>query len=318
MTGAVIGLHHVTAVSKNITGNVDFYTRILGLRLVKKTVNFDQPSHYHLYFGDERGRPGSVLTLFLHTDLQSGRIGGGQATITSFAVPPDALPFWRRRLRQTAARHVIDETLSDEKRSVFQDPDGLLFALVETEDERVPWLTSNIGSDVAIRGLHGVTLAQQSTARMPEILVDVLGYEQVNVERIGNGHHLRFALPGTKAASIIDVQIDANIARGTDGTGTVHHIAFGVEDEATQASLRKQLREVGLQVSDQRDRTYFKSIYARSPAGILLEIATAGPGFEFDEPFEKLGTSLCLPEHLEARRQEIEALLPPIPTVNDA
>jgi len=306
----IFGLHHITAISVDAQRNLEFYVKVLGLRLVKRTVNYDDPERYHLVLGDQTGRAGSLITLFPRPSAPRGRHGGGQATITGLSVPTGALSFWRPRLRRAGARHLVDENVHGADRAVFQDPDGLLLALVECEDPRDIVAADGIPETAAIRGLHGVTIAQQSPALLSEILQGVFGFREQTIERIGSARHCRFVLDQPNAGGVIDVQIDANILRGTEGSGTIHHIALGVETEDEQAEFRERLMQAGLHATEAIDRYYFRSVYARTPGGILFEVATRGPGFAIDEPLESLGEMLCLPEHLEPRRAQLLKQLP--------
>ena len=305
----VTGLHHVTATARCAAPCVEFITQVLGLHLVKRTVDFDDPCCHHLYFGDAIGSSGTLLTVLVRTDAAAGRIGSGQATITSFAIPRGALRFWHRRLRGNGAEPVLNDRAWGAARSIVQCPDGLLLGFVECDDKRSPCTNGAIPNDVAIRGIYGVTLAQQSTACLPDILTKVLGFEEAGMERIGTSVHCRYRLAGAVPETNLDVQIDAGFARGHDGTGTVHHIAFSVDDHGALLAVRDSLIRAGLQATDPGDRVYFTSVYARTPGGILLEVATDGPGFCVDEPHERLGRSLCLPQHLEADRTAIERKL---------
>lgn len=306
----VSGLHHITATCGDAEQCRTFVTDGLGLRLVKKTVNFDDPSYFHFYFGDIQGNPGTLVTLLPRADTAQGRIGSGQATITSFSVPEGSLSYWSSRLRAAGASPIVNETVWGEKRSIVQSPTGILLALVESEDNRKAYVNGHVHDDVAVRGICGVTLAQQSTAHLPDILTGVLGFQEIGMERIGSAVHCRFQLSQGDRNTNLDVQIDAGIQRGRDGIGTVHHIAFAVGNEESLISKRNQLTEIGLQPTEVIDRTYFKSVYARTPGGILIELATNGPGFAVDEPHDLLGQKLCLPQHLEPRRTEIEQQLP--------
>ena len=313
MTAVIHGLHHITAITSNVALTKEFFGNVLGLRLVKRSINLDDRKNYHLYFGDEVGRAGTLLTLFPRLNSSKGRIGAGQATIIQLSVPTGALNFWRRRLRAKNCTHIVDETLFGDKRALFQIPDVLLLALVESsKDQRAPWITDDIGESVAVRGLYGVTLAQQSTAHLPDLLTLTLGFVETNAERIGSALQCRFTLPKSDSG-VIDVQVDPNLVRGSEGTGTVHHIAFNAESRDAQSKMRQAFIDAGMLVTDVVDRQYFTSVYARTAGGILFEIATTtGSGFTLDEQRENLGSRLCLPEDIEPQRQEIESALPPL------
>ncbi len=313
MTTFIDGLHHVTAISDDTAATAEFFTNVLGLRLVKKTVNPDDVTGYHLCFGNQLGDAGTLLTLFPRENSHAGRIGAGQATIIQLSVPYGGLRFWRSRLRQNNCNHIVDETLFGDARALFQFPSGLLVAFVECEtDDRMPWQTDDISIDVAIRGLYGVTLAQQSTAHLPKLLTQTLGFVETNVERITTTTQHRFVLPNANAG-VIDVQIDPNMIRGREGTGTIHHVALSVASPKAQLKVRQALIASGMQVTDVIDRDYFTSVSARTPGGILIEITSSKDrGFTIDEPINSLGQHLCLPPHLEHKRTEIERKLPPL------
>ncbi|MEM8977303.1 MAG: VOC family protein, partial [Pseudomonadota bacterium] len=224
MTTIINGLHHVTAISNDAAATGQFFSAVLGLRLVKKTVDHHDIAGYHLCFGNHAGDAGTLLTVFPRENSRTGRIGAGQATIIQLSVPQGALRFWRSRLRQNNCNHIVDETLFGDDRALFQFPSGLLVAFVECDtDDRTPWTTNDINSDVAIRGLYGITLAQQSTAHLPLLLTQTLGYVESNVEQITTTTQHRFVLPNADAG-VIDIQIDPNMIRGREGTGTIHHI----------------------------------------------------------------------------------------------
>lgn len=306
----VTGLHHVTAIAGDPRRNAAFYTQALGQRLVKKTVNFDDPGTYHLYYGDEIGAAGTVMTFFPWANAPQGSVGAGQVSITQYAVPDGALPFWRERLPAMGARLIKDEeVVFGERRAVFADPDGLLLALVETEDSRRPWLAEGVTSDVATRGFHGVTLALSEGGSTAAILQGPLGYAPEGVETVGTGELRRFRRQGGVAA-VVDLHVDASMNRGREGVGTVHHVAFSVPDSAAQDAVRKALLTLGLQVTPQIDRQYFNAIYTRTPGGVLFEVATEDPGFARDEEVARLGETLKLPAQYEAHRDRIEAVLP--------
>ncbi len=311
MTDAVNGLHHVTAIAGDPQRNLDFYAKALGLRFVKKTVNFDDPGAYHLYYGDETGAPGTAMTFFAWPDTRRGRIGAGQVSLTQFAVPAGSLPFWTDRLPRMGAEPVADDAAFGEPRAVFADPDGLRFALVETDDGRAPWTTADVAADVAIRGFRGVTLSLHDAAGAERVLTEVFGYAREAEVAHGNGRMIRLRAAGG-AADVVDLREDASLPVGAEGAGVVHHVAFSVPDRAAQASMRARMAEAGLRVTPQIDRDYFWAIYARVPGGVLFEVATDEPGFTRDEPKDSLGESLRLPAQHEHLRARIEAALPPI------
>lgn len=304
----LLGLHHITAIAGDPRRNVDFYTRVLGLRLVKKTVNFDDPSTYHLYYGDSVGTPGSILTFFPWAGIPSGRPGTGQAYATSFSVPAGSLEFWLQRLK---AHHVTlagaDQRWGDEVLR-FTDPDGLVLELIATSepDARPACSHPEIPADAAIRGFHAVTLAVNHDAPTAALLTQTMGYRELARE----GGRIRFTTGNAGPGTYVDVLVDPSLPRGLQGAGTVHHVAFRTPDDASQATDLAALHDLGLHASPVMDRNYFHSIYYREPAGILFEIATDPPGFAIDEPVESLGQKLMLPPQYESRRAQIEAALP--------
>ncbi|MDX1547099.1 MAG: ring-cleaving dioxygenase [Rhodothermales bacterium] len=293
------GIHHVTAIAGPPQRLVDFYTGVLGLRLVKKTVNFDDPGTYHLYFGDDQGRPGSILTFFPWANAAPGHTGSGMAGATAFAVPPGTLDAWTHRL--AAAGHDVDAPFMrmDERVLALRDPDGLPLELIEAESVR--------GADGhALHGFHGTTLHLAAPEHTARLLTDVFGYAPDGEE----DGRLRFRAAGGDRAALVDL-VPAE-ARGRAGAGTVHHVAFRARDDAEQLAWQEAVRSTGLFVTDVKDRNYFRSIYFREPGGVLFEIATDPPGFTADEDLGALGTSLKLPAWLEPRRAQIEAQLPPL------
>ena len=311
MTETVNGLHHVTAIAGDPQRNLDFYATALGLRFVKKTVNFDDPGTYHLYYGDALGRPGSAMTFFPWPTAPQGRVGAGQVALTQFAAPNGALPFWTERLPRLGARLIAEETVFGEARAVFADPDGLPFAIVETDDPRAPWTTEDIAALVALRGFHGVTLALHDGAGAEGVLTDVFGYARTDEAALGAGRLIRLRV-GDGPAGIVDLHVDPGLAEGRDGAGVVHHVAFSVPDRAAQVAMRERMTAHGLRVTPQIDRDYFWAIYARIPGGVLFEVATDEPGFTADEPAEHLGESLRIPAQHAHLRDRIEAALPPL------
>lgn len=302
------GLHHVTAIGGNPQRNVDFYTRALGLRLVKTTVNFDDPGTYHLYYGDEAGRPGSLLTFFPWREVPSGRRGTGQATTTSFSVPEGSIGWWQRHLADVGVRAEQAVSRDTEDVLLFHDPDGLRLALVAHPqgDPRAPWDTPMVPAEYAIRGLHSVTLSVSHEDATAGMLTDRLGLTPQGRD----GNRYRFAAGDGGPGALVDVLVTPEAPSGLVAGGTVHHVAWRAPDEATQAAWRAELVDSGVQVTSILDRQYFRSIYFREPGGTLLEIATEGSGFDIDEPLLELGKALKLPPWLEPDREQIASALP--------
>jgi len=302
-------LHHVTATVANAREDLEFYTRVLGLRLVKKTVNFDNPRVYHFYYGDEVGTPSTIMTTFPYSGwgVREGRKGAGQITATSFSVPPGGLAFWRERLPREG-RAVKDLPLRfGEAGLALEDPSGLVIELLEAAgDHRSPWLGGGVPEEAALQGVHAVTLRVRRSAPTEEFLRSVLGFREVGRQ----GATTRMATGRGGPGAQVDVVEDTDSPEAVNGLGTVHHVAFAVADEAAQLRVREELAARGVHVTEVRDRQYFRSIYFREPGGILYEIATAGPGFTLDEEPARLGEALKLPPWEEQRREEIEAGLP--------
>ncbi|MDX2080225.1 MAG: ring-cleaving dioxygenase [Terrimicrobiaceae bacterium] len=298
------GLHHVTAIASDPVANVRFYTEILGLRLVKKTVNFDDPGTYHLYFGDAAGSPGTILTFFPFEDARRGVPGVGQATAFAFCVPSGTLEKWRDRLQGFGATEPVERF--GERLLTFHDPDGFLIELVEssTETSVTPWNASPVPSEIALQGFHGVTLSLEAAERTGDILKQLLGATPAGSE----GNRFRYALGG----SSIDLLCLPAGRRGTGGAGIVHHVAWRTPDDSAQLAARAELVSAGFNVSPVMDRNYFHSIYFREPGGVLFEIATDPPGFAVDESPESLGSNLMLPRWLEPQREILERTLPPL------
>lgn len=302
----VIGLHHITAISASAQGNVDFFGKLLGLRLVKKTVNFDDPGTYHLYFADRVGTPGSVLTFFPWAGVPKGIAGTGETGLTHFAVAPGTLGFWRERLQAAGVAPVVDETVFGAPRIVSADPDGFAFALVEAPgDDRAGNAIDGIEQAASIKGFRGVTLTLADGAATRELLTGLMGYRQEASE----GALTRLVSP-TAAAGVVDILEAPERRHATQGAGRIHHIAFRVPDRAAQAAIRETLTKEGFQVTPQIDRSYFYAIYFRSPGGVLFEIATDEPGFATDEDVEHLGEALRLPRQHEHLRSVLEKKLP--------
>lgn len=304
------GLHHVTAIAGNPLRNLDFYKRILGLRLVKQTVNFDDPRSYHLYYGDETGRPGTILTFFPWEHSAKGRVGVGETQETAFRVPAHALGYWTHRFVVKGVAHRPLEKRFGESTLPFSDPDGMSLSLVGLPGAaNEPGCSkSDVAAEHAIRGLYGVRLLLDNAARTGAILSDVLGLKEAGRE----GSVIRYRAQSSPGA-IVDIREAKDFMRGQQGRGSVHHIAFRAKDDAEQAEMAQKLvTQHSLHPTGQRNRTYFRSIYFREPGGVLFEIATDAPGFAIDEPLESLGSALKLPAFLEPRRNEIEAVLPPL------
>lgn len=310
MTFATAGIHHVTAITGDPQRNLDFYAGALGLRLVKRTVNFDDPTTYHFYFGDESGSPGSLITFFAWPGAKRGRPGAGQVGVTSFAIPPRSLGYWLERLIRNHVEFEQPKTRFDERVIALKDPDGLLLELVaHPSAEALPeWSGGQVDQDHAIRGIHSVTLWEDGHELTSRLLQDSLGFELAREQ----GSIYRFVARGGGPGSIVDLRVVPGLWSGTMGAGAVHHVAFRARDEAEQIAIRGTLALLGSNITPQLDRQYFRSVYFREPGGVLFEIATDGPGFTIDEPLETLGRALALPPWLEDRRFEIEALLPDI------
>ncbi len=302
------GLHHVTAIGGDPQRNADFYTRALGLRLVKTTVNFDDPGTYHLYYGDASGKPGSLMTFFPWKDAPKGRHGTGQATTTSFSVPEASLGWWKQHLAASGVETSQIRNSDGEETLTFADPDGLKLALVAHPqgDPRDPWDTKLVPAEHAIRGLHSVTLSVSKEDATAGMLTDGLGLSFVHQD----GNRLRFSAGEGGPGALVDVLVTPDAPRGLVAAGTVHHVAWRAPDEETQAAWRDELIDDGVNVTSILDRQYFRSIYFREPGGTLLEVATDEPGFAIDEPLLELGRALKLPPWLEPKREDIEAMLP--------
>jgi glyoxalase family protein len=307
------GIHHVTAIAGDPVKNLSFYTRDLGLRFVKKTVNFDDPSNYHFYFGDETGHPGTILTFFTWKNAAAHQRGVGEASQTAFRVPLSSIGYWTDRFIERGIAYQKPEKRFGETVLPFTDQDGMALALVGTADaDNEPgWSNGDIPSEHAIRGLQGVTLLLDSVQKTAAILTDVFGFRELGRE----GLTIRLAAAGDGKGSVVDIREATGVPRHHQGLGSVHHIAFRVADDAQQAQMSEKLiRDHARHPTEQKDRNYFRSIYFREPGGVLFEIATDIPGFAVDEPVEALGRELKLPKFLEPRRKEIEGALPNLET----
>ncbi len=307
MLNQIKGLHHVTSLASSARANNAFFTDALGLRRVKKTVNFDAPDVYHLYYGDAAGSPGSVMTYFPFPNAARGKKGAGEVGTTSFSVPAGSLKAWADRLTQYGADKMSQDTRFGTNRLLFEGPDGDAFALVESNDDRKPWTGNGVGEEMAIRGFHSADMRLQDDGASAELL-KFMGYEEV--ER--DGDVTRFAVPGGNEANVIDIEAIPSAGAAGQGAGSVHHIAFAVENRARQLEVREALLDTGYQVTPVIDRDYFWAIYFRSPGGVLFEVATNEPGFDVDEDSAHLGEALRLPSQHAHLRERLERTLEPL------
>jgi len=309
MPKPIVGLHHVTAIASDPQRNLDFYTEVLGLRFLKRTINFDDPGTYHFYFGDDSGSPGTILTFFPWPGVTRGSFGIGETEATSFSVPLTSLRFWEARLLNAGVPAERTGKRFEEEVVSFADPDGMKLEFVGhagARESRAP-RTSNIPAEHSIRGFFGVTLCEGGFEKTAAVL-GTMGFNKI--AEIGNRY--RFAADGHALGNHVDLLVEPDLRRGHLGAGSVHHIAFRAHDDASQLEWREILVASSLDVTPVLDRTYFHSIYFREPGGVLFELATDPPGFEFDESIESLGGALKLPPWLESKRSRIEAALPPI------
>jgi glyoxalase family protein len=302
------GLHHITSMASDALENNRFFTETLGLRRVKKTVNFDDPNVYHLYYGDKNGTPGTVMTYFPFPNMMPNRPGVGEVGETQFAVPKGSLSFWKDRFIAQGVAGIATDTVFGANRLLFSGPDADRFALVETaDDNRSAWTSKGVPDDVAIRGFSGARFNLHNAAATEELL-GFMGYERAETE----GDVTRFIIPGGNGADTIDLAACPKTPFARQGAGSVHHIAFAVENRQKQLDVRKALMDTGYQVTPVIDRDYFWAIYFRTPGGILFEIATSEPGFDRDEDGAHLGEMLKLPAQYEPFRGQIEAGLTPL------
>ncbi|MEZ4683208.1 MAG: ring-cleaving dioxygenase [Caldilineaceae bacterium] len=306
----VQGIHHITAIASDPQRNLDFYHGLLGQRLVKKTVNFDDPGTYHFYFADKTGTPGTVLTFFPWRHMGRGVRGNGEVGATAYSIRPGSVDFWRKRLEQNgvavadAPMRFGNDVLS------FTDPDGMVIELVVNEEAQtfVPWERGPLPGEHELRGFHSATLWVANAAATDEILTAHLGYQLVG----SAGNRTRYQGAGNDIGRYIDLLEQPGLGRGRLGAGSVHHIAYRTVDDSEQAEYLALLQEAGYGVSPVMDRQYFHSIYFREPNGVLFEIATDAPGFLYDEAVDELGTHLKLPDWLEPRRNQIEHSVVPV------
>ncbi|GEC77820.1 ring-cleaving dioxygenase [Flavobacterium aquatile] len=308
MENTILGIHHITAIAGDAQRNFNFYSKILGLRFIKKTVNFDDPGTYHFYFGDEIGSAGTILTFFPWGEgIQQGRKGSGMATEIGYSVPKGSLDFWIKRFEE---HNVIFSNPSEkfgEKYLTFTDPDGLKLELIESKtlDSRKTWETNEIKSEVALKGFHNITLTLNSIKATSAILTEIFSYRLLDKE----ANRFRYSTSSVENAAIVDLVELEFEKRGHVANGSVHHVAFRVKNDESLMYFREIISELGFGITPQIDRQYFHSLYFREPGGVLFEIATDNPGFTVDETLENLGKELKLPAQHESKRKEIEALL---------
>ncbi|HEY4148011.1 MAG TPA: ring-cleaving dioxygenase [Chitinophagaceae bacterium] len=308
MEDTINGIHHITAIAGSATKNYDFYTRILGLRLVKKTVNFDDPDTYHLYYGDGHGTPGTILTFFPWGEIAPGRRGPGQATEIGYSVPESSFDFWLKRFENhNVIYNKVAEKFGEPYLTVL-DPDGLKLELIASTavDKRLPWETNEIKVTNATKGFHNITITTHKMQPTADILTGVFGYRLLQQEE----NRYRFITDTVDNAAIVDlVEVAGEIAGHVAG-GSVHHVAFRVKNDDILMQYRDKISALGLHITDKIDRNYFYSLYFREPGGVLFELATDNPGFSVDEPVEELGTHLMLPSQYEQYREDLEKSLP--------
>ena len=308
MTAAITGIHHVTCISGDAQENLDFYSRALGMRMVKRSVNQDSPDTYHLFYADGEGHPGADLTFFPWPRMPRGTPGIGLCMEVALAVPTGTLGFWEQRLAKTAAATRPIETRFGERVLPFTDPHGLEVTLIETSDKRefAPWKDSPVAADKQIIGLHAVRLWERDIETTGKFLEQTLGFRSAGEE---GGWH-RYAIGAGGSGAHLDLRASPDTHRGQWGVGSVHHVAWRVPDEEAELEVRQRVAQAGRRPTEVIDRFWFKSVYFLEPGGVLFELATDGPGFTADEDMATLGESLVLPPWLEPARAEIEAGLP--------
>lgn len=307
MLSEIEGLHHVTSMASNAQANNDFFTRTLGMRRVKKTVNFDAPQVYHLYYGDAAGSPGTVMTYFPFPDIGPRRRGTGEVGATLLAVPHGAIGWWAGRLATAGVAGIAEREVLGERRLGFLGPDGDEFELAEADDARAPWTDGGVPADAAIRGFRGVRLRLSDAGPTADLLRS-MGYSDAD----SDATILRLVRNGGNGADMVEIETAGGSGAAVQGAGSVHHVAFAVRDRAAQATVRKALLDAGAQVTPVIDRDYFWAIYFRSPGGVLFEVATDEPGFDRDEDPAHLGEALKLPEQHAHMRSFLERHLEPI------
>jgi glyoxalase family protein len=310
MNISVHGIHHVTVIAGDAQENLNFYVGVLGMRLVKRSVNQDAPDTYHLFYADGVGTPGTDLTFFPWPNAAPGKLGVGMVVEVPFAIAPGSMDFWRERFAQLSVSHGDNEIRFGEKTLPFKDPHGLQLALVETNDQRefVPWQKSPVPAEHQLRGMHSVRLWVRHFSPTDALLTGSMGFSLVGVEDGWN----RYRVNGGGSGKFIEVKEMSDVQRSRLGSGATHHVAWRMKDSDEQMALRKIIESAGLNATEQIDRFWFKSVYFREPGDVLFELATDGPGFGRDEDVAHLGEALILPPWLEAHRAQIEAMLPPL------
>lgn len=310
MENRVLGLHHITAIAGDAQRNHNFYTSVLGLRLVKKTVNFDDPGTYHFYYGNETGAPGTILTFFPWVNIRPGYTGTGMATEIGYAVPAGSLDFWANQFKENKVRHEEVVERFGEFLLPFQDPDGLKLNLIvpAQEDKRTPWATETVSAAEATRGFHSIVLTLKDIKPTAKILTDIFGYKLL----VQEGNRYRFVTDAVENAGIVDLIEAPGENPGLNAGGTNHHVAFRVKNDEVLMEFREKIAAAGHHITPKIDRNYFYSLYFREPGGVLFELATDNPGFDVDEPVSELGKALKLPVQYEPQRKQIEKILPVI------
>jgi glyoxalase family protein len=311
MDNRILGIHHITAIAGNAKRNYDFYTKVLGLRMVKKTVNFDDPGTYHFYFGDEGGSPGTILTFFPWGErVKKGYNGTGITTEITYSVPPGSFDFWMKRFEKYQVPVIDKGKRFGEDYVSFTDPDGLNLTLLipSKDDNRVAWETFEVKKEVGLKGFHSITLNLRNNAPTAQILTEIFDYKLIGTE----GNRSRYETNAVDTASVVDLVENPSGAPAVNAGGTIHHVAFRVKDEETLMAFREKIVKKGFNITQKIDRNYFFSLYFREPNGVLFEIATDNPGFAVDEELSTLGSTLKLPAQYEEHRSEIEKVLPSI------
>lgn len=309
MENRINGIHHITAIAGDAKRNYDFYTKVLGLRFVKKTVNFDDPETYHFYYGDEYGTPGTILTFFPWGNVQPGESGPRQATAIGYSVAAGSLEFWQNRLQENNIKHEVIAERFGERYLTLLDPDGLKLELIENKntDNRKGWQTNEINAENALKGFYNVTITTNKIGPTADVLTRIFGYTQQEAD----GNRYRYTTDAVETANAIDLVETAETGGHVAG-GSVHHVAFRVPNEEVLMEFRAKVVAAGLNITEKIDRNYFYSLYFREPGGVLFEIATDNPGFDVDEPVSELGMNLKLPAQYEQYRTQIEKVLPKI------